>query len=119
MEYVKFTEHNLKESQTYVFYLQYTGNEDALKKLNDAITATHRYILGGDTSWFELDTTKRVPLNSVNLHCAFDTSIERVDGRFEFDLGIEGKSYEDIAVDLDDLFYHGRIVNYFKHDGTD
>lgn len=114
MEYVKFTEHSLKESQTYLFYLQYTGNETALNKLKDVIAATHRCILGGDTSCFELNIENRVSSNSVNLHCAFDENIEKVDGRFEFEFNLEGKSYDDIAIDLDDMFYHGHIVNYFK-----
>jgi hypothetical protein len=119
MEYVKFTEHNMKENETYVFYLQYTGNKIALKKLNEAIHATNRYTLDGDTSWFELDLGKRYPYNSVNLHCGFDENVERVDGRFEAEFYLEGKTQHEIATDLDNMFYHGRIVNYFKHDGTD
>ena len=56
MNFIIFKENNTKENESFIFFLQYDGNEEQLNKLNNIISKTDFDNLhGGDYSSFEID----------------------------------------------------------------
>ena len=111
MEYITFVEnnsnHNSNHNETKVFvtYLQYTGNESELQKLED-------YMNGGCSN-FQMILSIKFSEYEVNHMCSLSYGNKKVNGLFKFPLE-DDASNENIAQKLDTLFYGCKISNYFK-----
>jgi hypothetical protein len=117
MEYVIILEHNKKEEETYVLYCQYTGNETEMEKLMAAIETACTDDLDGDVAFFETSRVK-IPEAAVDIHCSikdFGSYIhmfQKCEGTFTCPEFSEDP-YE-IAKELDDYYFHGKLRNDFS-----
>jgi hypothetical protein len=117
MEYIIILEHNKKEEETYVLYCQYTGNEAEMEKLVKVIETACTDDMYGDVAVFETSHVK-IPEAAVDIHCSikdFGSYIhmfQKCEGTFTCPEFSEDP-YE-IAKELDEFFYHGKLRNYFS-----
>ena len=109
-------EHNHKENETYVFYCQWTGNEEELEMLAKVIE-TAECELSGDYSSFEVSRIK-IPESAVDAHVKIQEfgcyihMFQKCEGTFlcpEF----SNDPFEK-AARLDDLYYLGRLREDFS-----
>ena len=117
MEYIAFIEDNNKERETFVAYLQYTGNEVELAKLYECVNrAKNRYVYGDLTlSTFEMSMT-RITEDAVNQHCnlpfgKYGPMFYKVNGRFTCRVEVSDR----IAYDLYEMFSSLRIESCFSY----
>jgi hypothetical protein len=123
MNFITFKENNNKENESFIFFLQYDGNEEQLNKLNDIISKTDfSDLYGGDCSTFEIDIKTMISENSVdqitkiNLGC-FSHLFNKCSGEFKFPYVLfEDLNESEMAFKLDQLFYACSIRNYFSSD---
>ena len=120
MEYITFIENNHKENEMFVFYLQYTGNEEALHRLNTIVSQADFSDMYGDYSTFMMDITTRISEDAVNQHIklnygCYAPMFQKVNGIFtlpyQFDEDTPMRLYAEI---LDNYFFGNRIDRYFK-----
>ena len=120
MKFIIFKEDNKKEHETFIFFLQYEGNERMINKLKDIIDSTDFSEMEGDYSTFEINTQNKISESTVKELCSiqlgsYNDLFTECIGEFKF-------PYEDFEVlsdiekakKLDDLFYACQIKNYFK-----
>ncbi len=120
MQFITFKEHNNKENEEFVFFLQYTGNEKSIEKLAYYVKNANNDDLTGDFSIFDIDIECKLTNDAVE-------QIERVNigefgplftvckGSFTFDHSVfENINPDDWALKLDELYYACRIPNHFK-----
>jgi len=67
-EFVVFVEYNLKENETYFWYLQWTGNEEKLTALNTIINSVNFDDFSGEKPLFAMDISLKLPEHLVDLH---------------------------------------------------
>ena len=67
-EFVVFFEYNSKEEETFIYYLQWTGNEDALTLLEKA-TEKANSTQDSYKIIYSLDTSVKLPEHVVDIHC--------------------------------------------------
>jgi len=120
MSFITFKENNNKENETFIFFLQYDGNEEQLKKLNDIISKTDFSDLNGDYSTFEIEIETMISEEAVNqiikvdLGC-FSKLFNKCSGEFKFPSELfEELNESEMAFKLDELFYACNITNYFS-----
>lgn len=88
-KYAVIMETNGKEFESWLYYIKYNGNEDALKNLAKQLESIEFYILD-ELSTFDIDlehlvsetTAKemtKVELNSVMFHRKFDGKLKKID----------------------------------------
>lgn len=118
MKFVTFKEVNLKEEETFIFFLQYDNNEEKLKELSEIIESADTSELNGDFSIFEIDVNTLLSESTVK-------ELENVDlGHFgpifnvcrgDFTLCMDVfNNVDDLALRLDEFFYAFRITEHFK-----
>ena len=99
MEYITFVENKSSDShneaKVLVTYLQYTGNESELQKLED--------YMNGEYSNFQMVLSIKFSEYEVNHMCSLSYGNKKVNGTFKFTLE------ED-----DQVFYGSKICDYFK-----
>lgn len=109
-------EHNHKENETYTFYCQWTGNETELEKLIKVIKTALTDDMDGDYASFEASYVK-IPETAVDVHCSIKDFVgyiymfQKCKGNFTCPEFSEDP-YE-MAKELDELYYHGRLRNHF------
>ena len=121
MNFIIFKENNTKENESFIFFLQYDGNEEQLNKLNNIISKTDFDNLhGGDYSSFEIDIKTMISENSVNqltkvnLGC-FSRLFTKCVGNFKLSSELfEDLNESEMALKLDTLFYGCKITEYFS-----
>jgi len=114
-KYVVFIEENIKEGETYIFYLQYTGNEYSLRTLS-VYMANANYPAFNFSCRFYIDVKNTISERSVDEHIKINLlpMFEKVDGTFEFSLeDFVGLNPLEISCKLDDLYYGKKITKYF------
>lgn len=116
MKFVVLTEYCVKESQTFLYFLQYTGNEEHIHKFNNMLNSLEQEKVG-HLSVYSLC------MSPVSLSTAEEMSTLSLDtvmgspyiarGTFS---GIPfeptGDNEQDIC-ELDEVLYRGKILNYF------
>ena len=124
LEFVMFLEQNTKEHELFIFYLQWTHNEEALTKLEYIIDNANYDEMYGDFVMLSLDTTIKFTESVVDLHCSMKKDLNgfchlfnKCNGRFNyFDrpriITEEQDEYE-LAELLVDDFYTCRIRKMF------
>lgn len=118
-KYVIFLENNHKEKEQFLFYLQYNGNEDELKKLNVLIANANTNCLSGDYSTFGIDITNFISENAANEHLCinltnYSQTFTKCNGTFKLPTYPDGMTSNEIAIWLDEQFYACSIVYCFK-----
>lgn len=117
MDYIIILEHNHKEDETYVLYCQWTGNEEQLEKLVKVIETADPEDLSGDYASFSVSRVK-IPEAAVDVHCSIKDfggyihMFQKCKGTFtcpEF-----SKDPYEIAKELDDYYYHGKLRANFS-----
>ena len=117
MDYIIILEHNHKEDETYVLYCQWTGNEEQLEKLVKVIETADPEDLSGDYASFSVSRVK-IPEAAVDVHCSIKDfggyihMFQKCKGTFtcpEF-----SKDPYEIAKELDDCYYHGKLRANFS-----
>ncbi len=124
MEYCVFVEHNQKERESYIFYLQYTGNEKELELLYKLVTKADNGNLVGDVAYFEMaDPSLRISQAAVDEHMklksfgSYCKTFQVANGTFQFpwdDTEVDELDEYDTARALDRRFFHGCIRSCFK-----
>lgn len=117
MEYIIVLEHNHKEDETWLFYCQWTSNEEELEKLAKAIETADTEDLSGDYASFSVSRVK-IPESAVDIHCSISDfcgyihMFQKCEGTFtcpEF-----SKDPYERAKELDECYYHGRLRESFS-----
>jgi hypothetical protein len=117
MEYIIVLEHNHKEDETYVFYCQWTGNEQEMEKLAKAIETADTEDLSGDYASFSVSRVK-IPEAAVDTHCSISDfcgyihMFQKCEGTFQCP-DFSEDPYER-AKELDDYYYHGKLREDFS-----
>lgn len=125
MKFIIFKEDNKKEHETFIFFLQYDGNEHMINTLRDIIYSTDFSEMEGDYSSFEINTQNKISEQSVEELCSIQLGsyshlFTECRGEFNFPYdAFEFLSDTEKARKLDELFYACRIKDYFKLDNTD
>jgi len=123
MEYCVFVEHNQKERESFIFYLQYTGNEKELELLYRLVTKADNGDLVGDVAYFEMaDPSIRISQAAVNEHKrivlgTYSQTFQIVNGTLRFRFREDEIAHldgYDIARVLDREFFHCRIKDCFE-----
>jgi hypothetical protein len=120
MEFITFKENNKKENESFIFFLQYTNNEEALKNLFYYVNKADADDLNGDFSSFEIDIENKISEKSVyeleKVHIGiFGPLFTVCKGSFSFNKDIFEKEDEsNWALKLDELYYACRISDHFK-----
>lgn len=123
IEFVKLIEKNDHEGETWVFWLQYTGNEEEIQKLDEMLKdwkSNSKYELD-----FELDTSLTVGEQTVDIlvehqydRGRYNPAHNKVSGTFTCpeDPGLDEvtEEWEDPNVSRERLFYKGQIARYFS-----
>jgi hypothetical protein len=118
MKFVTFKEINMKENESFIFFLQYDNNEEKLKELSKIIKSADTSDLYGDYSTFEMDIDTLLSENTVK-------ELENVDlghygptfnvCRGDFTLCMDVfNNVEDLALRLDEFFCVFQITKHFK-----
>ncbi len=121
MTFIRFTERNNKEHETFHFYIQWNGNEEALTLLQKVVDKSDDSVMYGDCSTFTMDSTKKFTEEEVNLFCKLPCSncyhemYTKCTGTFvcpftEDDIS----STENTANMLDEVFYSCVIKKMFS-----
>ena len=113
MDFVIVFEENHKDNEHYIHYCQWTGNEQDLDELLYAIQqADYEELLGGDYSSFWCSYVT-IPEAAVDAHMKVDPSMfKKHTGKFVCPK-FSDDCYE-VARELDDLYYRGRLGHSFK-----
>ena len=104
MNYIKFTEHNDHEGEIWIWFLQYEGNEEALKKLRSYIVEHY------NDDEYEIDLDERVPENIVdilekNSPCGYFPTFNKCPGKLDA---------SDFGDPDDNPFYKGQISEFIS-----
>ena len=120
MKYITFQENNKKEYESFIFFLQYDGNEEHLKLLNNYINYADFSELYGDYSTFEIDIDTLLDEETVENMCkvrlgSFSRRFQICKGHFDlpYELFINSNETETARI-LDDLFFACQIRDYFS-----
>lgn len=120
MEFITFKENNQKENESFIFFLQYTNNEEALENLSYYIEKADPSDLTGDFSSFEIDIENKISeksayeLEKVNIG-TFGPLFTVCRGLFTFNKEMFDEVEEsEWALKLDSLYYACRITDHFK-----
>ena len=120
MEFITFKENNKKENESFIFFLQYTNNEEALENLSYYIEKADPSDLNGDFSSFEIEINTKISessvheLEKVNLG-TFGPLFTVCKGLFSFNKEMFDEVEEsEWALKLDSLYYACRISDHFK-----
>jgi len=122
MKYITFQENNKKEYESFIFFLQYDGNEEHLKLLNNYVNYADFSELYGDYSTFEIDIDTLLDEEIVENICkvrlgSFSRRFQICKGHFDlpYELFINSNETETARI-LDDLFFACQIRDYFVED---
>ena len=119
MEFITFIENNHKERELIFFYLQYTGNEEELKKFAEFIKNS-TYQMVGDYSDFQINLDVKISEDAVNQHCKLDygcysSMFNKVTGVFKNPLILDDKlTSDEMGKMCDECLYGTLITEYFK-----
>ena len=119
MKYASFVEINHKDHETYIYYLQFDGNENELLALKDIIDNADISGMFGDYSEFCIDINNLVSQDTVNEQIKINFNgykpFDVCNGKFDFHeddfFNLDDKEK---ALKLDEMFYACRIENYFS-----
>lgn len=121
IKYVMFMEKNQKEGDHFIFYLQYTDNEQEIAKLKNVVDTADFEDLHGDVSYFYIDTDNLISQYSVDEHVANKTfgswgpMFQVCIGKMTFnDEEYRELDAREIAKKLDEEFYHCRVKDLFE-----
>ena len=116
MEFITFVERNNKECEVFLSYLQYTGNESELQRLEKFMRTSKTDLSGSHYSDFQINLDVRFSADVVNQMCKlpygqYSGMFEKVAGKFKF------PPLEDTnALRMDELFGGKRISMYTQVD---
>lgn len=124
LEFVTFIEKNHKENETFIFFLQWTGNEAELRLLERATNKALLDDMYGDYVEVHLDASARLSEATVDQMCRVsDTNnyhrmFTKCTGTFKCPLTEEEIETEDeylLARTLDESFYSCKIEQMFSN----
>ena len=124
LEFVVFYERNHKENETFLFYLQWTGNETELTRLATCLSEADFRELRGDFVEVALDLGIKLPESVVDAHCqlkhtlnAYHPMFTKCTGVFHCpldhsEIGLELNA-SDVAKLINENFFRCRIKRMF------
>ena len=117
MKFVTFKEINMKENESFIFFLQYDNNEEKLKELSEIIKSADTSDLSGDFSKFEMDIALLSEstvneLGNVDLGY-YGPTFNVCRGDFTLCMDVFN-NVDDLALRLDEFFYAFQITKHFK-----
>lgn len=121
MQFVLLHEFNSKENESFIYFMQYTGNEETMASFADFISKADYDDMGGDYVKFEIDTENKVSENTADemIKCNFGSysyMFSKLTGTMantfaeDMDENMEG---HEIAMQLSDKFFGNRISALF------
>ena len=122
MEFITFIEHNHKELERFIFYLQWTGNEEPLTWLHKTVNRSCSG-MEGDYSDFEMDIDVKFTEEMVDQHCklnygSYSRMFQKVVGHCMMWKGwrrdVEKMTEEEVANWLDRKFFGCCIGGLFE-----
>jgi hypothetical protein len=121
LEFVIFYEKNYKANEIFIFYLQWTGNEEELTNLQKFTTKALYDDMYGDYSSVYIDLSTKIPESAVDIHCKLRDMnghhrlFTKCTGKFRcpFDEEDEKRDEYEMATLMDETFYSCHIKDYF------
>ena len=122
MKFILLHEFNTKENKSFIYFMQYTGNEKTIDLFANFISkADYDNLEGGDYVKFEIDTKNLVSENTVDemINCKFGSysnMFSKLTGKMvdSFNiLPVEDMEGYEIATLLNDEFFGNRITKLF------
>lgn len=115
MKFVKFTEHNDHEGESWHFWLQYDGNEEQLEELKTFLVDNDIE----DNPGFELNMGEFVDESEVDIlikhsDCGYMDYQNKITGTFTMPVYTEDGLADTAFEFADDNFYKGDIQRCFK-----
>lgn len=122
--YVVLQEINAEEMESWLYFLRYEGNEEALKKLSDQLESVEWQIFE-DLSTFDLDIEHRVSeqtakemtkidLNHYSFPRKFDGKLSDIDFKLKSKYSDEKK-----MIKIYDMLSYGKIDEYISEEDID
>jgi hypothetical protein len=65
MKFILLHEFNTKENESFIYFMQYTGNEETIASFSEFISKADYDAMGGDYVKFEIDTENLVSKNTA------------------------------------------------------
>ena len=121
MEFILLHEFNAKENESFIYFMQYTGNEETIASFSEFISKADYDEIGGDYVKFEIDTENLVSENTANemikcnfgsYSCMFSKLTGKMVDPFHGD-SAEDMEGNEIATLLTDKFFGNRITELF------
>lgn len=124
-EFVAFFEKNSKENETFIFYLQWTDNEDEIKLLETVVSRACYDEMDGHYVMIAIDTSVRLPESVVDTHCRIRYTVNSYHSMFtkcvgKFKCPLTSEQIESVSDDgtemaclVNETFYSCRIKNMF------
>ena len=121
-KFVLLHEFNTKENESFVYFIQYTGNEKTLTSFADFISkANYDNMDGGEYVKFEIDTKNLVSENAADemIKCNFGSynyMFSKLTGKMAYPFhedSSENMEGDEIATLLNNEFFGNRITKLF------
>jgi len=121
-KFILLHEFNTKENESFIYFMQYTGNEETIASFADFVSkADYDDMEGGDYVKFEIDTENKVSENTADemIKCNFGSyshMFSKLTGKMvdPFRGGsAEDMEGDEIATRLSDKFFGNRITKLF------
>lgn len=123
-EFIVCMERNTKQQEVFIYYLQWTTNEETILRLNKAIQkANYAEKEGGDYSELRCDLDKKLPESVVDAHIglkdmnSYFPMFTKCTGTFTFHLSeeeIDETEECNLASILDIMFYGCKMPEMFS-----
>lgn len=122
MKFILLQEFNTKENESFIYFMQYTGNEKTIDSFAEFISkADYGNLEGGEYVKFEIDSKNLVSENTADemIKCNFGSysyMFSKLTGKmvdpFNED-SVEDMKGDEIATLLNDEFFGNRITKLF------
>jgi hypothetical protein len=122
MKFILLHEFNTKENESFIYFMQYTGNEETIASFSEFISkADYGNLEGGEYVKFEIDSKNLVSENTADemikcnfgsYSCMFSKLTGKMVDPFN-EYSVEDMEGDEIATLLNDEFFGNRITKLF------
>jgi hypothetical protein len=121
MKFILLHEFNTKELESFIYFMQYTGNEKTIASFAEFISKADYDAMGGEYVKFEIDSKNLVSENTADemikcnfgsYSCMFSKLTGKMEDSFNED-SVEDMEGDEIATLLNDKFFGNGITKLF------
>ena len=119
-EFVMLYEQNYDKEELFIFYLQWTGNEEALSKLYNIIQNSHYDEITNESAIITMDIENKIPESAVDIHCKsrgpnkYNTLFTKCSGKFIYPFDDDELNEFENAYIIESTFCNCEIRKFFN-----